>query len=112
MLGGLKDIEEWALKEFRKRALSEFGDNVSSIHLYGSKARGDFHKESDLDVVVRVKMGDYKLRDRLADIASDVLLEYGVLISPKLIDDPLYNRIASWGTQFFKNITKEGISVE
>ena len=51
----LNQIEKQALKEFKNQLIKKFGSNLVILKLFGSKARGDFHKESDIDVLVIIK---------------------------------------------------------
>ncbi len=69
--------ERWeeALDEFARRARGLLGDKLSRIILYGSRARGDFEADSDLDllVVVPEPVGDchqwqHELREALASL--------------------------------------------
>jgi len=51
--------------------------------LFGSRARGDYHAESDADVAVILQgpIGDFlETKLALADIAFDNLVETGVLV--------------------------------
>jgi len=43
------------LQELKKRLKDIYGDRLRSVVLFGSSARGDFTKESDVDVLVVLK---------------------------------------------------------
>ncbi len=56
---GLKYLtlrEKQALVEYLERLRSEFKDEVQHVILYGSKVRGDFDEESDIDLFVVLKL--------------------------------------------------------
>lgn len=59
---------------------------IESLILFGSRARGDFDKHSDADVLILMKTNSDDEIDlaRIAfvDIAFDVMLKTGILISP------------------------------
>ena len=59
-------------------------NKIFGIFLYGSKARGDFHKESDIDILV-ISRDKFPLAskesDILSEIGGDILLKYNVYIS-------------------------------
>jgi predicted nucleotidyltransferase len=88
--------------------------DVAGAILYGSRARGAYHKESDADVAVLLK-GEHRRFDALMDmsrIAFDVMLETGILVSPL----PL--RLDDWedpenysNPELLRNIDREGIRV-
>lgn len=67
-----------ALREFLRRVESRFGDSVEEVILFGSYARGDYDEESDIDVLI---VGDVDFNE-LMEVVTDILLEYGELISP------------------------------
>lgn len=53
--------------------------------LFGSRARGDFHAESDVDIAVLLPTAPpsrMAAAVEMADMAFDVLLETGLLIAP------------------------------
>ncbi|MEG1972553.1 MAG: nucleotidyltransferase domain-containing protein, partial [Oscillospiraceae bacterium] len=39
-----------------QKSVAEFGDKLDAVILYGSYARGDYDSESDIDIMVRVKL--------------------------------------------------------
>jgi predicted nucleotidyltransferase len=79
----LDPATESAVKTFAALIVHRW--NVVGVILYGSRARGDHHSESDVDVAVLLN-GDHQpfLFTKLAmsDVAYDVLLETGLNISP------------------------------
>jgi predicted nucleotidyltransferase len=111
MLGGLNSIEEKAVREFKDTLLDKFGENIMSIKLFGSKARGDYHRESDIDVLVLIKKGDFRVRDRIVDVSSDLLIKYGVLISPRVMTEEHFSYLEYLETAFAKNVIREGVSL-
>lgn len=72
-----------ALEDFTARVRSSaVGDRVARMILYGSVLRGDAGPESDVDLLV-VATGDIRaVGQTLGDIAFEILLEHGELISP------------------------------
>lgn len=72
-----------AMEMFIDRLLkSPFGKKVLHITHYGSTLRGDYHEESDIDLLI-VGTGDIsRLQDFCSDLSFDVMLEAGELIEP------------------------------
>lgn len=54
-----------ALKKFRESLRRDFSNEIASFYLFGSKARGDFNKKSDIDILITTKTEDWKLRDKI-----------------------------------------------
>lgn len=100
-----------ALKLFKRQLRRELPGGVDTLKLFGSKARGGAAKHSDVDVLVIVSSGGGTLATRRPayQIASDVLLETGVDISPKVFTQAQYRRLRSWGEPLLLNIEREGI---
>ena len=67
---------------------SVYGENLVQVILYGSYARGDYHTDSDVDVVAIVH-GDRKtLQQQLKkvwDFSCELELEYDTILSPTVI---------------------------
>ena len=90
-----------ALSEFLRRVEARFGDSVEGVILFGSYARGDHDEESDIDVLI---VGDVDF-DGLMNIVTDILLEYGELISPIVIKPGEFKRRED---SFIKTVLSEG----
>ena len=73
------------IEEFAKRVLERYKKNIGSIILFGSVARKEGTEDSDVDVLVIWKGDKLEGWNVLEDIAVDVLLAYGQLISIKII---------------------------
>ena len=75
------------LKRFRAALDEMYGEQIERVVLFGSRARGDAHADSDYDVAVFLKDlrdGDLTARwrelDRLADLGTEILHETGELV--------------------------------
>lgn len=74
------DAHEDAFEAFAERALDHHGDEIREVIRFGSTASGETRGiDSDVDVLVVVDTGD--LEASLREIAYDVQLEYGVVVS-------------------------------
>ena len=59
----------------------EFGYNLKKIILFGSRARGDYTKDSDYDFILVFEAVTKELKERLHEIEGNMLLEYGMVIT-------------------------------
>lgn len=87
-----------------------FTDNLNSIILYGSVARGTETSESDVDIAVIVGPYTKAMHEQMTDLIVDLELEYDKVLSVLLID---YEKFKEWEDilPFYKNIKKEGITL-
>ena len=90
-----------------------YSTNLVSIILYGSYARGDYQKDSDIDVVAIVKGNREELQNELKkiwDISSDLELEYGTIVSPTVIPYEEFEKYKN-DVPYYRNIQKEGVKI-
>ncbi|MCH8120483.1 MAG: nucleotidyltransferase domain-containing protein [Planctomycetes bacterium] len=103
--------EKTVLKEFKTSLGQILGGQLIELKLFGSKARGDGRADSDMDVLVIVASEDWHIRDKVYDVATDVLLQMDVCISPKVISKNRFDRLRKEGTSFIHNVSKDAITV-
>jgi uncharacterized protein len=96
------------MKELKEGLATIYGDKLKAVYLYGSYARGDYRKGSDVDVMVLLR--DYKSYwkeyYRCSDYVSDVSLNYDVTISCILIKEIQWKESDK---PVLHNIRKEGM---
>jgi len=95
-------------KEVRQRLTNELGQPVKVI-LFGSQARGDATKYSDIDLLVVLPSMDKKTRKLISNVAWEVGFEAGKTIStfPTTKDEMRYYAISP----FYRSIKEEGVAV-
>jgi uncharacterized protein (UPF0332 family)/predicted nucleotidyltransferase len=108
----LQPDELRAVEEFKRRILAELPGQVRDIILFGSKARGDAHPGSDIDLLVVVDRRTPEAENVISSIMADTLLEKMIDISAL---DFTRDEIAEWsaiGTPLMRNVADEGIVLE
>ncbi len=87
-----------------------YGNNLVSLILYGSVARGTATEDSDIDIAVIVNVDDRDMYDRLQDVVVDLDLEYDQVIATSLIENHKYEQWKSV-LPYYRNIENEGIKL-
>jgi predicted nucleotidyltransferase len=99
------------LHEFKQQIGVLYGKRLKKIVLYGSYARGqasDEHSDIDLAIVLGGTVHPFKEIDRMADIFTDINLEYNVLIAVYPVSESNFDKVES---PLLLNIRREGITV-
>ena len=85
-------------------------DQIDAI-LFGSYARGDAGPDSDMDVLMLVDAPRETISERnwqIGELAADLLMEYGVVVSP-IVENRRYFQENADLIPLFRNIRREGV---
>ena len=88
-----------------------FDKQVNDAYLYGSYARGDYHEDSDIDILLTVDATPVDLpmyRKQLAHICSKLSLRPDIMVSATVKSLAEFHRYASV-LPFYKNVLREGV---
>ena len=106
----LRDREKKAVALFASRVKTSLGSNMLNMRIFGSKVRGDFQRDSDIDILLVVRDRDASVRDNISEIASDLNLEFDCLLSPVIYTETEYNQNRNFNSLFADNLEKESIT--
>jgi len=99
--------------ELSRSAKHLFGDRLRKIILYGSYARGDYNKDSDLDIMILADIDESDkstLETQICKIASSTSLEHDITVCILLRDEQVFNdRIPI--LPFYRNIATDGVEI-
>lgn len=101
------------LNEFKVKVKEILGDRVKKIILYGSYARGDYNNNSDVDIMILTDLNFEeieKYRDDISDIAFEIELKTGIMLSPIIKNAEEYSIRIKY-IPFYKNVNKEGVII-
>ncbi|MEN8119861.1 MAG: nucleotidyltransferase domain-containing protein [Bacteroidota bacterium] len=84
----------------------------AQIILYGSHARGDYHLESDWDIIIIIdeKHISYDFEKKITHSLYDIEFESGEIISPMVYSKYDWNNKYKI-TPFYHNVMKDGIKL-
>lgn len=92
---------------------SLLGNNLSKVIVYGSYARGDYRENSDVDVMILVKLpetGIKKIAPIVYDMAYDIELEKGIHISIVIKNEEQFEYWMDT-LPFYGNVSREGVEI-
>ena len=98
------------LRELKENVEKVLGDEIEDLILYGSYARGDYSRESDIDILLIVKQKlDLNKYEKINEMVTKLSLKYGAVIS--ILDYPK-DAFTSLDSPFLQSVKKEGIKIE
>lgn len=99
------------IKKFVTQLSELLGNRLKKVILYGSYARGDYDKNSDIDIMILTDFSDDEIieyRKKVRDLACDLEMENDVIISPLLRNINKYEKRVNV-IPFYYNVQKEGV---
>jgi len=92
---------------------SNVKQSIADVVLFGSYARGNFHADSDIDVLVILKKDDIKIKDQINAISDDAMEAEGYedLLSVIIMTESQWEQAKKLSTPFYNSIINEGISI-
>jgi predicted nucleotidyltransferase len=103
--------EKHIVEEFKRQVEQRFPGELIRVVLFGSKVRGDATRESDVDVLVVIHSEGWRLGDEIRSLGYALELEHGVVLSIQVMSQRHYEELRLFGSQFFKAVEREGVSV-
>lgn len=107
----LSSEEDKALRDFKHRLKSRCGDELIAIKLFGSRARGDVHSESDIDLLVVFERRTGRLEDLLVEVICDILNIHGIYFEVVSYSRQEYEQSKRQQWPFVLNLEKEAVMV-
>ena len=109
--------ERRVVAEFASRVRARFGDRLARVALFGSRARGDVTEESDIDLLVLLRIPvaeETRATREVWEIVEEVLrLERGVYVplAPIVLAEERFLELKRLERSFALDVEAEGIAL-
>lgn len=110
-LSHLQPHEQAALSECVSRLRQALGKQLIGVWLFGSKARGDFGPDSDIDLLIVIPELDWFLWDEIRLTAARVSLEYDVLLNTHILDQSRWRAQMHYRDTLWREVQRDGVSL-
>lgn len=95
--------------EFKRKLLSALGKDILELKLFGSQAKGNFRKDSDIDVLIVLRSLSPKKEDFIIDLTCQILFDFGVVISPHIYSQEEYSYLNHLPSIFMQILKREAL---
>jgi predicted nucleotidyltransferase len=102
---------ETLLHDLKQKVEAVLEDVEAEFILYGSRARGDFDHDSDIDVAIIVPGLTRELKDRILEVVAEVEFEYSRAISTLVFSKREFDRLVERERRIAVDIRYEGIAL-
>jgi len=107
----LSPAEAGAVGEFVARVRELLGTELRHVRLFGSRARGEGHEHSDLDIALIVAPGGRNRRYTVYDLAFDVGLKHSVNVAPLILEEQQFQELKRRERLLALDIERDGITL-
>ena len=113
MNDNMPETVKLAVSQFSRELKRMLGERLVRVVLYGSYARGTYHDNSDVDIMILVKMSEDEIRqikNSIYDLAFEIEMDTGIDIAPIIKEKQQYEY---WVDTLpcYKNIKEEGVVI-
>ena len=107
----LTEKEKKAVREFMRTVRMAYGEKIQRAALFGSKVRGDFTKYSDVDILLIINDDNWKFRQPISVMVSDIALKYDVLLDVRVISAARWQYLANIQAGLYQNIIMDAVPI-
>ena len=105
----LSASETAAIREFAAAARARLGPALKNLRLFGSRARGEGHQHSDIDLALVVSPEGRARRYEIYDLAFDIGLRHGVELAPMVIEEARLQELTARERLIARDLAQQGI---
>ena len=111
IMNSMEKALEILLHDLKQKVETVLEDVEAEFILYGSRARGDFDQDSDIDVAIIVPGLTRELKDRILEAVAEVEFEYSRAISTLVFSKNEFDRLYDRERRIALDIRREGIAL-
>ena len=112
-MGGMVQTRNLALElaaALQARLRDRFGPRLADVRMFGSRARGSAHDESDVDILVLVQNLSRPEKNEVLDAASELGMGAGVTVSALAMSTAEFERLRRLEARIALDIDRDGIA--
>jgi predicted nucleotidyltransferase len=95
----------------KRRLQGLLGDRLARVVLFGSRARGDYDRRSDIDVAIIIRGSSPEDRDRILREVASVEFEYCRPLSTLVLSEQELERLRLRERRIALDLDREGIAI-
>jgi predicted nucleotidyltransferase len=99
------------LSDLKRRLEGAMAERLVRLVLYGSRARGDYDRDSDIDVAIIIRGSSREDRDRILREVAFVEFEYCQPLSALVLSEEELQRLRSRERRLALDLDREGIAI-
>jgi Nucleotidyltransferase domain. len=105
------NYEKDSLLRVTEELKTSFSDRLKAVVAFDSRVRGDFHSESDFDILVIIENPTVSDEEKIIKIISDEEERTGIPFGPVIKSLEAFEKERQFKTGFYLNIMKEGVFI-
>ena len=103
--------EQW-LKGYRELLARQFPGLVEQIIVFGSKAKGTATEDSDLDLLIVIRDGDWKLKDAITQPGYLLALDTNAIPSIIVLTSEEWEALRTREAPFWQTVQRDGVALQ
>ncbi len=107
----LSNKEKNIIITFKKRIEKKFPEEIMKVLIFGSKARGDAVKDSDIDILVIIRSNDKKIIREIRFTGYELEIDNNIILSIQVLSNDYVEHLRNLPAQFIQNVDREAITV-
>jgi predicted nucleotidyltransferase len=102
--------QSW-LAAYRQELARQFAGLIQKIMVFGSKARNQSTKDSDLDLLILIRDGDWRVKDAVAQPGYLLALDWEVVPSILIYTSAEWEQRRRHQAPFWQMVNRDGVLI-